>query len=100
MMSNYDDWVNSLVRDPEIMGGSTVFPGTRVTVQRIAGLIKNGEATSVILEDYPFLMEQDLEFVSRYIHNRSLRQSLVDRGISPAENTSYTDLLTGKRLGE
>ncbi len=70
----YKQWCEQLVTNPKIMGGSTVFPQSRVTVQRIAGLQNRGESQEVILEDYPFLTDNDLKFAKRYISEKELCQ--------------------------
>jgi uncharacterized protein (DUF433 family) len=43
------------VSDPEIMGGDTVFSGTRVPVHLIAELVAQGAAPTELLEGYPRL---------------------------------------------
>jgi uncharacterized protein (DUF433 family) len=62
----YIDWEKTLVIDPEIMAGETVFPNSRLTVRRVASLLEKGESETVILEDYPYLNDMDLEFAKIY----------------------------------
>jgi uncharacterized protein (DUF433 family) len=40
-------------RDPEVMGGAPVFPGTRVPVQTLVDYIKAGETIDDFLEGFP-----------------------------------------------
>jgi uncharacterized protein (DUF433 family) len=40
-------------RDPEVMGGAPVFPGTRVPVQTLLDYIKAGETIDDFLEGFP-----------------------------------------------
>jgi uncharacterized protein (DUF433 family) len=40
-------------RDPEIMGGAPVFPGTRVPVQTLLDYIEAGETIDDFLEGFP-----------------------------------------------
>jgi uncharacterized protein (DUF433 family) len=40
-------------RDPEIMGGTPVFVGTRVPLQTLMDYLESGEPLSEFLEDFP-----------------------------------------------
>jgi uncharacterized protein (DUF433 family) len=40
-------------RDPEVMGGAPVFPGTRVPVQTLLDCLKAGETIDDFLEGFP-----------------------------------------------
>jgi uncharacterized protein (DUF433 family) len=57
----------TLVSNPEIMAGEIVFPRSRLTVRRIGELLEQGESPSVVLEDYPELSPQDLEFSPLFV---------------------------------
>jgi uncharacterized protein (DUF433 family) len=72
----YQAWKEKLIQDPEIMGGETVFPNSRVTVRRIAALVERGEPPQVILEDYPHLRDIDLELAPLYIKQQTRDPSL------------------------
>ena len=39
--------------DPEIMGGATVFTGTRVPVQTLLDYLEGGDPLDEFLEDFP-----------------------------------------------
>jgi uncharacterized protein (DUF433 family) len=39
--------------DPEILGGTPVFAGTRVPIQALVDYLEAGEPLSEFLEDYP-----------------------------------------------
>lgn len=39
--------------DPEIMGGTPVFAGTRVPLQTLVDYLKDGQALSEFLGDFP-----------------------------------------------
>ncbi|NEN94555.1 MAG: DUF433 domain-containing protein [Moorea sp. SIO3I7] len=60
-------WVDSLVRDPKLMGGELIFPQSRLSVRRIAGRLNRGESPEFILEDYPYLSSIDLAFAQLYM---------------------------------
>lgn len=49
----FERWKEKLVTRPDIMGGEPVFPGSRLTVRRVGGMLERGEDPSVIIEDYP-----------------------------------------------
>jgi uncharacterized protein (DUF433 family) len=61
-LARFHAWKDTLVSNPEIMAGEIVFPRSRLTVRRIGELLEQGESPSVVLEDYPELSPQDLEF--------------------------------------
>ena len=46
--------------DPEVMGGKPCIRGMRVTVGTIVGLVASGQSTQDILNDYPYLEEEDV----------------------------------------
>jgi len=55
-----------VVSDPEILGGEPVFQGSRLSVRRIGEAVEGGEDVATILEDYPYLTREDVEFARRY----------------------------------
>lgn len=67
LISQFDEWKSHLVSDPNILGGQTVFPNSRLSVNRIGKIIERGESPQVIQEDYPYLSELDLKFAPLYI---------------------------------
>lgn len=67
----YFAWKEKLVTDPQIMGGATVFPGSRLTVTHIGQMVYRGAWHSDILKDYPYLTEDDLVHASRFLHDFS-----------------------------
>lgn len=52
--------------DPSILGGEPVFRETRLSVRRISEAFERGEPLAAILEDYPYLTPDDVEFARRY----------------------------------
>jgi uncharacterized protein (DUF433 family) len=40
-------------RDPEVMGGTPVFPGTRVPVQSLLDYLEAGDSIDEFLEGFP-----------------------------------------------
>jgi uncharacterized protein (DUF433 family) len=70
--------------DPEIMGGSPVFRGTRIPVYLVADLIERETQIDEILEGYPSLTRQMLEYASIYAATHP------KRGRPPAQPWSGT----------
>jgi uncharacterized protein (DUF433 family) len=54
-----------IVSDNKI-GGEPVFRGTRLAIRHVGGMHLNGEPTERILEDYPDLSAEDVEFAALY----------------------------------
>ncbi|AFZ26612.1 hypothetical protein Cylst_4534 [Cylindrospermum stagnale PCC 7417] len=67
MIARFNAWKNRLIIDPNIMGGETVFPNSRLTVRHIGAILDRGESPEVIREDYPYLSEEDIKFAQIYI---------------------------------
>jgi uncharacterized protein (DUF433 family) len=54
-------------RDPEILGGTPVFRGTRVPVQTLFEWIEDGESLSFFLENFPTVArEQAIDVLELY----------------------------------
>lgn len=60
-----------ITRDPEILGGTATIAGTRVTVERVSSLFKQGYGTAELQEEYPFLKKEEIEAAVRYTLNGS-----------------------------
>jgi uncharacterized protein (DUF433 family) len=56
-----------MVSRPEILGGEPVFDGTRISVRFVGERAKKGEPVATLLEDYPALMPEDVEFARMYV---------------------------------
>ena len=67
LISQFNEWKSHLVNDPNIMGGQTVFPNSRLSVYHLGKIIARGESLEVIREDYPYLSELDLKFAPLYV---------------------------------
>ena len=67
LITHFTLWKKRLVSEPNIMGGETVFPGSRLTVRHIGAMLERGESPEIIREDYPYLSEEDLKFAHLYV---------------------------------
>jgi uncharacterized protein (DUF433 family) len=62
----YKNGLAKIVSDKKILGGEPVFRGTRLSVRHVGGMRLNGEPMERILEDYPDLSAEDIEFAALY----------------------------------
>jgi uncharacterized protein (DUF433 family) len=67
LINRFELWKDNLISTPDIMGGETVFPNSRLTVRRVGTMLDRGESIEVIQEDYPYLSEEDIEFAHIYV---------------------------------
>ena len=58
----YTEWTTTLLADPNVLGGSIVYPGTRTTVDLIVKLLQKGTPRHEIVTSYPNLTDADVEF--------------------------------------
>jgi uncharacterized protein (DUF433 family) len=52
--------------DSNIMGGRACIRGMRITVSQIVNMVANGMTVSDIINDYPYLEEEDIRQALRY----------------------------------
>lgn len=62
-----------LVSDPEILGGTPVIRGTRVTVYSILGRLENGDTLADLLDDYPEIPEAAFIAAETFARTHPLR---------------------------
>ena len=53
--------MNRITVDPKIMLGKPVIKGTRITVEHVLKLLKQGLTTKEILKDFPHLKKADID---------------------------------------
>jgi uncharacterized protein (DUF433 family) len=58
---------NMITSDPEIMRGTSVYRGTRVPVELIADMLRQGAKPEEILEGYPALDREKVELAPLYV---------------------------------
>jgi uncharacterized protein (DUF433 family) len=63
---------NRIERDPDRMGGAPVFRGTRIPVRHIGLMANAGVPMEEILEDYPELDKEDIEFARLFVEANPL----------------------------
>lgn len=57
---------NRVTFDSNVMGGRACIRGMRITVSLVLNLISNGMSTAQIIEDYPYLEEEDIRQCLQY----------------------------------
>lgn len=78
--------------NPEILGGTPVFVGTRVPVQTLLVYLEKGETLEEFLDNYPTVSrEQAVEIVDTTLPN--LRRLLPDIQMAVENVTSGTVLI-------
>jgi uncharacterized protein (DUF433 family) len=66
-LGDFDKWKKKLVERADILGGEPVFPKSRLAVRQIGEMARRGAPVEEIVEDYPSLSKQDVEFAKRYV---------------------------------
>jgi uncharacterized protein (DUF433 family) len=67
MIDRYETLKAKLVSNPSILGDKTVFPGSRLSVQRIGRSLERGETLEALREDYPYLTDEDFDFAQVFV---------------------------------
>ena len=55
-----------ITQNPALMGGKACIRGMRVTVSMILGQLAAGKTTQEILDDYPYLEQEDITQALQY----------------------------------
>lgn len=61
-----------IVEDPDILGGTPVIRGTRISVYTLLGRLNGGESLDEILGDYPSLSREAVETAAIYARSHPL----------------------------
>lgn len=73
--------------DPEILGGTPCFVGTRIPVHDVADMLGNGDSVAALLQAYPALDEQHVRlapvYAAAYPHARRPMSAAVRRTSVP-----------------
>jgi uncharacterized protein (DUF433 family) len=62
----YADGLTRIEEKEGVLGGEAVFKNTRLSVNHIGKMREGGEAIADIIEDYPYLHDDDIEFARLY----------------------------------
>ncbi|WP_288424853.1 DUF433 domain-containing protein [uncultured Spirosoma sp.] len=67
--------MNRIVLNPDVLAGKPVIAGTRLSVQFIVGLLAKGMTNQDILNEYPYIEQDDIQACLLYA-SKSLDSSL------------------------
>ena len=62
----YAEGLSRIEEKEGVLGGETVFRGTRLSVRHIGKMYDGGETAEAIVADYPYLRKNDIEFARLY----------------------------------
>lgn len=65
-LQNLEKATDMVQSDPAIMGGTPVFRGTRIPVYPVADMVEQGASIKEILEGYPSLTGEMVEYADMY----------------------------------
>jgi uncharacterized protein (DUF433 family) len=55
------NWRDRITSNPDVLTGKPVIEGTRISVEHVLELLKNGWSEADILDSYPHLSNEDVE---------------------------------------
>jgi uncharacterized protein (DUF433 family) len=85
----YAEGLSRIEEKEGVLGGEAVFKGTRLSVNHIGKMRDKGEALENIMEDYPYLRKDDIEFARLYFKaHPTVGRPPRKEEISFARNTS------------
>jgi len=58
--------------DPNILGGAPVITGTRIPIERIYHLVRQGYSTQTLKKEYPWVEAQKIQAVIAYLMKAGL----------------------------
>lgn len=58
--------LSRITHDPEVMGGRPCIRGMRLTVGTVLGLLAAGHSSAEVLQEYPYLEEEDIRAALSY----------------------------------
>lgn len=66
-LTRFKAWKRSRVATDEgVLGGEPTFPKSRLGVRHVGGMLLKGASKDELLEDYPYLKDDDIEFAPVY----------------------------------
>jgi len=63
------NYLDRIVRDPQIVGGEPILKGTRVTLKTVLASLAEGATTAEILADFPTLSDEDVRAAVAFAGN-------------------------------
>ena len=56
-----------VTRNKNILGGTPVIAGTRIPIERVYHLIKQGYSIEMLLDDYPWVDKKKMQYAIAYL---------------------------------
>ena len=72
--------LDRITQNSAVMGGKACFRGLRVTVGMIVGQLAAGQSVDALLNDYPYLEQEDITQALRYAAWHSEEREVVLTG--------------------
>tara|TARA_Y100000294_G_C8421962_1_gene283188 strand:- start:385 stop:630 length:246 start_codon:yes stop_codon:yes gene_type:complete len=69
--------MNKIVVNPKVMVGKPIIKGTRITVEAIVGRVAEGMAFDEILEDFPYITEDDIKAALMYAQSLVAGEEII-----------------------
>lgn len=67
-LARFETWKRKrVVTDASILGGEPTFRDSRLAVRHVGGMLIRGASKTELLEDYPYLKDDDLELASVFV---------------------------------
>ena len=60
-LARFEAWKRTRA-DEKVLGGEPTFRGSRLGVRNVGGMLLRGAPPEEIREDYPYLVDEDIEF--------------------------------------
>ena len=61
-----------IVIDPDILGGTPVIAGTRIPIERVYHLVRQGYTTKTLREEYPYVEPRKIQYIISYLMETGL----------------------------
>jgi uncharacterized protein (DUF433 family) len=66
-LARFEAWKQKrVVTDEKVLGGEPTFTKSRLAVRHVGGMLLKGASKNEVLEDYPYLEDEDIEFAPVY----------------------------------
>ena len=84
-----------IVRDPQILGGTPVFHGTRVPFQSLLDYVEGGETLDEFLDDFPTVTRKAavdaLEYVKKLVADDIRFTEAINTGLEAANRGEFVE---------
>ena len=77
-MSDADELLERITRNPEILGGKPTIRGKRLAVEHIFGMLSAGDSAEELLQHYPWLERDDIRACFLYAARALRRERMAE----------------------